>query len=264
MASSGSTTRRSVALRNLSKYEVPTNASKNPSRPIMISAILQCHNLGKRFTQGDLDVQALLGVNLSIAKGEMVAIMGASGSGKSTLLHLLGGLEAPSTGEVILHGDNMHTLSAAKRCRLRNKSLGFVYQSHHLLADFSVLENVAMPALIGGCSVRQASKQAAELLEKVGLSARVHHKPAELSGGEAQRVSVARALINAPKCILADEPTGNLDSKTAEQIHALMLQLNQQLQVSFIIATHSHTLASQMHRVLRLEDGVILEQDEEC
>jgi lipoprotein-releasing system ATP-binding protein len=221
------------------------------------SGILQCKQLTKRYTQGELDVEVLKGVNLSIAAGERVAIMGASGSGKSTLLHLLGGLEKSSGGEVILDGVNLSKTNATKLARLRNKSLGFIYQSHHLLGEFTVLENVAMPLLIAGLSVKEASAKANELLRRVGLGHRIEHKPGELSGGERQRAAVARALINKPSVVLADEPTGNLDSKTAEQVYQLMLELNQELNVSFLVVTHDHDLAAKIGKVLHMEDGVI-------
>ena len=222
------------------------------------STILQCRQLTKRYDQGGLDVEVLRGVDLTISKGERVAIMGASGSGKSTLLHLLGGLEKASGGEVILDGVNINQVNAAKLAKLRNKSLGFIYQSHHLLGEFTVLENVAMPLLIGGESVKQASVRAAALLQRVGLGHRIEHKPGELSGGERQRAAVARALINKPSLILADEPTGNLDSKTADQVYQLMLELNQELNVSFLVVTHDHELAARMGKVLHMEDGLIV------
>jgi lipoprotein-releasing system ATP-binding protein len=222
------------------------------------TSILHCHQLTKRYDQGGLDVEVLRGVNLNIGIGERVAIMGASGSGKSTLLHLLGGLEKASGGEVVLDGVNINQVSASKLARLRNKSLGFIYQSHHLLGEFTVLENVAMPLLIGGESVKQARIRASELLQRVGLGHRIEHKPGELSGGERQRAAVARALINKPCLILADEPTGNLDSKTADQVYQLMLELNQELNVSFLVVTHDHELAARMGKVLHMEDGLIV------
>lgn len=219
--------------------------------------ILQCKQLTKRYTQGELDVEVLKGVDLTVVTGERIAIMGASGSGKSTLLHLLGGLEKSSGGEVILDGVNLSTISQTKLAKLRNKSLGFIYQSHHLLGEFTVLENVAMPLLIADLSVQKASKRARDLLQRVGLGHRVAHKPGELSGGERQRAAVARALINKPSLVLADEPTGNLDSKTAEQVYQLMLELNQELNVSLLVVTHDHDLAAKMGKVLHMEDGVI-------
>lgn len=220
-------------------------------------AILECQNLTKRYSQGELAVDVLKGVNMRIGVGEQVAIMGASGSGKSTLLHLLGGLDKPTGGEVVLDGINLNKVGHRQQAKLRNKSLGFIYQSHHLLGEFTVLENVAMPLLIAGQSVAVAKQRASQLLQRVGLGHRIAHKPGELSGGERQRAAVARALINNPAVVLADEPTGNLDSKTAEQVYQLMLELNQELQVSFLVVTHDPELAAKMGRVLHMEDGVI-------
>ncbi|MCX7066461.1 MAG: lipoprotein-releasing ABC transporter ATP-binding protein LolD [Methylococcales bacterium] len=219
--------------------------------------ILQCKKLTKRY-QGELDVDVLKGVDLTITAGERVAIMGVSGSGKSTLMHLLGGLDKPTSGEVILDGVNINQISTTKLAQLRNKSLGFIYQSHHLLGEFTVLENAAMPLLIAGLAVKEAKNRATALLERVGLGHRVEHKPGELSGGERQRAAIARALINKPSVILADEPTGNLDTKTADSVYQLMLELNQELNISFLVVTHDHELAGRMGKVLHMEDGLIV------
>jgi lipoprotein-releasing system ATP-binding protein len=222
------------------------------------SNMLQCRQLTKRYIQGSLNVEVLKGVDLTIGSGERIAIMGASGSGKSTLLHLLGGLEKPTSGRIMLNNVDIQKVSPTKLAKLRNSSLGFVYQSHHLLGEFTVLENVAMPLLIAGKSVKTARDRAGKLLKRVGLGHRMEHKPGEISGGERQRAAVARALINKPGLILADEPTGNLDSKTADQVYQLMLELNQELNVSLLVVTHDHELASRMGKVLHMEDGVIV------
>lgn len=225
------------------------------SDPLEKEAVLSCHNLSRCFTDGHLAIDVLQEINLSIAHGERVAIVGASGSGKSTLLHLLGGLDYPTQGEVWVTGQNMARLSDAGRGRLRNRLLGFVYQLHHLLPEFTALENVALPLLIAGVKVAKARERATALLERVDLGARLNHKPGKLSGGERQRAAVARALVTNPRCVLADEPTGNLDRKNAEQVFKLMLELNSDLNTALVVVTHDSLLAAQMDRVLTLVDG---------
>jgi len=226
----------------------------------MSNPLIKCQGLSQYFEDAGQRVEIFKDLDFMVEQSQSVAITGASGSGKSTLLYLLGGLEKPKSGQVIVDGIELNQLSTNKLAAFRNKNLGFVYQFHHLLPEFSALENVAMPLLIRGDSVRQARKDAEELLEQVGLKQRLTHKPAEMSGGERQRTAIARALVTKPKCLLADEPTGNLDNRTAKQVYELLLELNQNLHTSLIIVTHDEHMADSMQAKFVLCDGQIAKQ----
>ncbi|WP_047046513.1 lipoprotein-releasing ABC transporter ATP-binding protein LolD [Vibrio mexicanus] len=228
-----------------------------------MSNLLQCHNVCKTYVEGSLDTQVLKGVSFEIQKGELASIIGTSGSGKSTLLHILGALDDATEGHVTFEGQNLTELSSNKQAKIRNQHLGFVYQFHHLLSDFSALENVAMPLLIGGQSASKAKQEAKNLLERVGLAHRIDHRPSELSGGERQRVAIARALVNKPALVLADEPTGNLDHKTALSIYDLMRELNRESGTAFLVVTHDGELAAKMDRQLHMQDGLLVNVGEQ-
>jgi lipoprotein-releasing system ATP-binding protein len=224
-----------------------------------MSEVLSCSHLAKSYTDANSTLHVLRDIDLTIRQGEQVAIMGASGSGKSTLLHLLGGLDTPTGGQIRIDGTPIERLNAVQLGRLRNRALGFIYQFHHLLPEFTALENVAMPLLVRGVSSAKAADEAARILDRVGLSGRLTHKPGELSGGERQRAAVARALVTRPVCVLADEPTGNLDRKNADQVYDLMLELNREFSTSYLVVTHDPQIAERMDRIMVLDDGSIAE-----
>ena len=225
----------------------------------MSDTVIRAEGLAKTYAEGKLRTPVFAGLDLAVHAGETVAILGPSGAGKSTLLHLLGGLDTPTAGEVFVSGQKMSALSDAARGQLRNRALGFVYQFHHLLPEFTALENVMLPVLLGGASIPVATSHARELLESVGLAHRLEHKPGELSGGERQRAAVARALVNRPACVLGDEPTGNLDEKTAAAVFAQMLELNRAHRTSLVLVTHDRGLARRLDRVLELHEGKLRE-----
>ena len=232
--------------------------SKPMTNPVNVASndiVLRASHIAKTYEEGDLRTEVLSDVNFTLKRGETLSIVGASGSGKSTLLHIIGGLDTLTRGEVEVEGRLLSTLSDAERGRVRNRSLGFIYQFHHLLPEFTALENVCMPLLIRGTAIADAQRQASALLERVGLGSRAQHKPAELSGGERQRCAVARALVTRPSCVLGDEPTGNLDETNAAQVYALMLELNREIGTSFILVTHDTRLAARMDRTLELHNG---------
>jgi lipoprotein-releasing system ATP-binding protein len=219
--------------------------------------VLQASQLVKTFDQGGKTIEVLGGIDMKVLAGERVAIVGLSGSGKSTLLHLLAGLDTPDSGYVSVNGRELSELNEKSLCEMRNKKLGFVYQFHYLMSEFTALENVAMPLMVGGQKRKIACEKAADILAKVGLASRLDHRPGQLSGGERQRVAIARALVSDPLCVLADEPTGNLDETTAEEVNQLLIDLSQDLKMSFVVVTHNHELASRMDRTLVLHNGLL-------
>ncbi|MGX9462041.1 lipoprotein-releasing ABC transporter ATP-binding protein LolD [Shewanella sp. A14] len=220
-------------------------------------ALLQVQHVSKHYHDGEVTTQVLSGVELIVYKGEQLAIVGSSGSGKSTLLHIMGTLDTPTSGTVLLDGEDLYQLSSARQAQIRNQDLGFIYQFHHLLPEFTAIENVAMPAFIQGRDKKQALIDAQNLLERVGLGHRLQHIPAQLSGGERQRVAIARALINKPKLVLADEPTGNLDASSGDNVYAMIRELAQQFGTAFVVVTHDHKLAAKMDRQLTMKDGIL-------
>lgn len=222
-----------------------------------MDALLACRGISKTYHDGETDTPVLSDVSLTVQTSEHVAILGSSGSGKSTLLHILGGLDKPDEGEVWFHGESMTGMKPSQLAALRNQKIGFIYQFHHLLPEFSALENAAMPLLIGGMLEKKAKQAATDMLEQVGLTHRLMHKPSALSGGERQRVAIARALVNRPALVLADEPTGNLDNKTGEQVYGLLTSLSESLGTSFVVVTHDNALAARMNRTLHIKDGLL-------
>lgn len=223
----------------------------------MNNILLQCQSLQKQYSEGSVETSVLKGIDLAVHHREMLAIVGSSGSGKSTLLHLMGALDTPTNGSVLFEGQNIFQWSQQQQADFRNRELGFVYQFHHLLGEFSALENAAMPLLIRGMSVKEASATAETMLTRVGLAHRLHHAPSELSGGERQRVAIARALVNQPRLVLADEPTGNLDHASATSIYELMCELNHELGTAFVVVTHDRELAAKLHRQVHMIDGLL-------